>query len=104
MAVPKKKSSKTRTRRRYRTWVKKEQQRLLNSLVLVPYGRGGELKPAHIYLKDGGDLRKHKKPAAKTEEKKETKKAAAIATVQDDDLKRLHEVRGDHLASTASGS
>lgn len=75
MAVPKKKSSKTRTRRRYRTWVKKEQQRLLNSLVLVPYGRGGELKPAHIYLKDGGDLRKHKKQAPKTEEKKVTKKA-----------------------------
>lgn len=61
MAVPKKKSSKTRTNRRYRTWVKKEQKRLLNGLVLVPYGRGGELKPAHIYLDDGGDLRKNKK-------------------------------------------
>ncbi len=68
MAVPKKKSSKTRTNRRYRTWVKKEQKRLVNSLVLVPYGRGGELKPAHIYLDDGGDLRKHRKAAVKAQD------------------------------------
>ncbi len=71
MAVPKKKSSKTRTNRRYRTWVKKEQKRLVNGLVLVPYGRGGELKPAHIYLDDGGDLRKHKKPVKAAPEKEE---------------------------------
>ncbi len=60
MAVPKKKSSKTRTNRRYRTWVSKEQKRLSEQLVLVPYGRGNELKPAHIYIDDGEDLRKRK--------------------------------------------
>ena len=75
MAVPKKKSSKTRTNRRYRTWVKKEQKRLVNSLVLVPYGNGSELKPAHIYLDDGVDKRKmskSKKTAPKTEQTENT--------------------------------
>ncbi|MBP6085241.1 50S ribosomal protein L32 [Candidatus Gracilibacteria bacterium] len=60
MAVPKKKTSKTRTNRRYRTWVMKEQRRLSENLVLVPYGRGGELKPAHTYIDDGEDLRRRK--------------------------------------------
>ncbi|MBI4836469.1 MAG: hypothetical protein HY817_04390 [Candidatus Abawacabacteria bacterium] len=67
MAVPKKKTSKTRTNRRYRTWVSKERKRLSQSVVLVPYGNGTELKPAHIYLDDGQDLRKSKKVAKKTE-------------------------------------
>lgn len=60
MAVPKKKTSKTRTNRRYRTWVSKEQKRLTDQLVLVPYGNGAHLKPAHVYLDDGADLRKVK--------------------------------------------
>ena len=89
MAVPKKKSSKTRTNRRYRTWVKKEQKRLTSQLVLVPYGNGSELKPAHIYLDDGADMRKMKKtpkaapkaePTDATEAKSEKKPAPKKAT------------------------
>lgn len=76
MAVPKKKTSKTRTNRRYRTWVSKEQKRLSDKLVLVPYGNGSHLKPAHIYLDDGADLRKakpaKKAAAAKTTSSEET--------------------------------
>lgn len=94
MAVPKKKTSKTRTNRRYRTWVKKEQKRLSDALVLVPYGRGNELKPAHIYIDDGEDLRKRKnaktKSVATTETgagksekaEKSTKKKAAPKTAK----------------------
>lgn len=77
MAVPKKKTSKTRTNRRYRTWVKKEQKRLSDALVLVPYGRGNELKPAHIYIDDGEDLRKRKNAKAKTVASTDTKAAKA---------------------------
>lgn len=97
MAVPKKKTSKTRTNRRYRTWVMKEQRRLSDALVLVPYGRGNELKPAHIYLDDGEDNRKRKnvktavsteakaskttaKPSKKTESPKTAKKAKEEST------------------------
>lgn len=85
MAVPKKKTSKTRTNRRYRTWVSKERKRLTDSLVLVPYGNGTELKPAHVYLDDNADLRRPKKtakatPAAidapKAEKKPATKKVS----------------------------
>ncbi len=88
MAVPKKKTSKTRTNRRYRTWVSKEQKRLADKLVLVPYGNGSHLKPAHIYLDDGADLRKTKKAKPTTankatssseEETKEEKKAPTKA-------------------------
>ncbi len=85
MAVPKKKTSKTRTNRRYRTWVMKEQRRLSENLVLVPYGRGGELKPAHTYIDDGEDLRRRKAdakaPAAvkATKTKSPAKKAAKPA-------------------------
>ncbi|PIQ79133.1 50S ribosomal protein L32 [Candidatus Peregrinibacteria bacterium CG11_big_fil_rev_8_21_14_0_20_41_10] len=35
MAVPKKKTSKTRTRRRYATYVKKQQTKLLNKVALA---------------------------------------------------------------------
>lgn len=95
MAVPKKKSSKTRTNRRYRTWVSKEQKRLSEQLVLVPYGRGAELKPAHTYIDDGEDLRKRKnakapttpattKPAAKTASKKTASKKPATKKSSED--------------------
>jgi hypothetical protein len=77
MAVPKKKTSKTRTNRRYRTWVKKEQKRLSDALVLVPYGRGNELKPAHIYIDDGEDLRRRKNAKTKSVATTEGKTAKA---------------------------
>lgn len=82
MAVPKKKTSKTRTNRRYRTWVKKEQKRLSDALVLVPYGRGNELKPAHIYIDDGEDLRKRKNAKAKKVASTEPKAPKAEKTAK----------------------
>lgn len=89
MAVPKKKTSKTRTNRRHSTWVSKERKRLTKNLVLVPYGNGSELKPAHVYLDDNVDLRRSKKTAKKeptteaTEKKPAEKKVSKKKTAED---------------------
>jgi len=90
MAVPKKKTSKTRTNRRHSTWVSKERKRLTKNLVLVPYGNGSELKPAHVYLDDNVDLRRAKKTAKKeptttdtTEKKPATKKVSKKKPAED---------------------
>lgn len=47
MAVPKQKSTKTRTHRRFRTWVRKEGVRIENTLKLVKCTNCGEKIKAH---------------------------------------------------------
>lgn len=47
MAVPKKKTSKARSSRRYKTYVKKQQKKILDNLVLTECPQCKEKKVAH---------------------------------------------------------